>query len=107
MRSANVGTVLESVRVSVVPLLVAVIFWLMADWPPIFRSMLWAVACEVAAAAKAGATARAETVTAPMIAPERSRRRFKMIPPGWAPLPRHRAMTMRPHAGPQVLFRTL
>src|SRR4051794_1774175 len=76
-RSAIVGTVLVFVRVSVVPSLVAVIFWLMADWPPIFRSILCAVACEVAAAPKAGATASVETAAAPMSAPRRMARRFK------------------------------
>jgi hypothetical protein len=46
---------------------------------------LWAVACEVAAAAKAGAMASVETVAAPSMAPIRNTRRFKMVPPGGEP----------------------
>jgi hypothetical protein len=86
IRSASKGTVLALFRDSVVPSLLAVIFWLIALFPPIESCRLCAVDCDVAAAAKAGATASAETVTAPMIAPNCNTRRFKVFPPGGAPL---------------------
>ena len=52
--------------------------------PAMDSVMAFEVACDTGAAANTGATASVETAAAPMIAPIRNTRRFKMDPPGRA-----------------------